>query len=320
MDYFDFYKNCMLCPRNCGVDRQRESGQKAGGFCGQTSGLRVSYIGPHFGEEPPISGTRGSGTIFFSGCSLRCSFCQNYQISREGAGRVISQEEFYQEVSRMIDEKGVHNINFVTPDHFFPHVFNLVQMLRENSCTIPMLYNVSGYQSIEMLKIAEDYADIYLPDFKYSDSKLASGLSRCADYPRIAIEAVFEMVSQKGFLETGEKEQETAEKGVLVRHLILPGNTNNSTGALDMLYSEFGPRLPLSLMSQYYPVLKHKDSNLNRKITNGEFERVYNRALDLGFENLFVQFPETRSQGEAESPAFLPDFEKEKPFRKTSGR
>ncbi len=314
MNLYELYKNCHLCPRNCGVNRLYEAGQTKQGFCGQDSRLRVSYIGPHFGEEPPISGSNGSGTVFFSGCSLRCSFCQNYQISKEGLGSIISSGELYKEITGMIDAKKVHNINFVTPDHFYPHIFDLATRLRENGYDTPMLYNFSGYQSFEMLKMAEDYADIYMPDFKYSDENLASRLSKSRDYPRIAIEAISEMVRQKGFLEYMDKEPQIAQKGVLVRHLILPGNVENSKGVLDALFLEFGQHIPISLMSQYYPVIRHKDDNLNRRITNQEFEMVYNHALDLGFVNLFVQFPEKETLNESKSPAFLPDFRRESPF------
>jgi putative pyruvate formate lyase activating enzyme len=314
MNFYDLYKNCRLCPRNCGVNRLDEPGEKNRGFCGQDSLLRVSYIGPHFGEEPPISGKRGSGTIFFSGCSLKCSFCQNYQISKDGLGKSMTLKELFENVTDMISIKKVHNINFVTPDHFFPHVFDLVIQLREKGYTIPFVYNLSGYQSVEILKIAEDYSNIYMPDFKYSDDNTAKRFSKCGDYSYRAIEAVSEMVRQKGFLEYNRQEPEIAQEGVLIRHLIIPGNTDNSTGVLDTLFLEFGPLLPISLMSQYYPVLPNKDPDLNRKLTMQEFDKVYKHALDLGFENLFVQFPDENPPNRTKPPVFLPDFNKESPF------
>ena len=313
-DLLNLFKNCRLCPRQCGVNRL-DSGQNAhSGFCGEGSRLRVAYVGPHFGEEPPITGKHGSGTIFFSGCSLRCSTCQNYQISKEGLGAPVRVLDLYQKVEAMIRVDQVHNINLVTPDHFFPHIFTLVALLRGNGHDLPIIYNLSGYQKKASLKRAEDYVDIYLPDFKYSDPALSRQLSKCEDYPPIALEAISEMVRQKGFLDSFEKEEVLAKKGVLVRHLILPGRIQNSMDALTSLFIEFGSGLPISLMSQYYPVLPQSDQNLNRPVTPKEFERVYAHVLDLGFENLFIQFPDNRSFVQGSPPPFLPDFRLEKPF------
>jgi len=313
-DFFNLFKECRLCPRECGINRMEESAKAGSGFCRQDYRLRVAHVGAHFGEEPPISGTRGSGTIFFSGCSLRCSFCQNHQISIEGAGEAFLIEDLFERVVELIRVYDVHNINFVTPDHFFPYTFRLVDLLRKAGYSLPILYNTSGYQSVAMLKPAEDYADIYLPDFKYSDSLLAKTLSRCGDYPAKAIEAISEMVKQKGFLDSFEKGEETASKGVLVRHLILPGKVKNSLDALAALFLEFGPGLPLSLMSQYHPVIHHKDPDMNRRITREEFDGVYQQALDLGFKNMFIQFPERDADQSQAGPPFLPDFQEEEPF------
>jgi putative pyruvate formate lyase activating enzyme len=284
------------------------------GYCREGALPRVAHIGPHFGEEPPISGTQGSGTVFFSGCSLRCSFCQNHQISHDGMGRVMETDVLVDRVFRMIEGDRVHNVNFVTPDHFFPHVFSVVRSLRRRGCTLPMLYNLSGYQSRRLLEEAEEWADIYLPDFKYSDPGLSSGLSGCPDYPQRALEAISEMVRQKGFLDSAADERPLARKGVLVRHLILPDRVQNSLDVLTTLFLEFGPRLPLSLMSQYTPLLPQRDPRMNRTVTREEFDRVYEHALELGLENLFVQFPEEPAgSGTAERP-FVPDFRLERPF------
>jgi len=250
----NFFNECRLCPRECGIDRTGKSVKARSGFCRQDFRLRVAHVGAHFGEEPPISGTKGSGTIFFSGCSLRCSFCQNYQISIEGSGDIISTEELYETVAGLIRRQNVHNINLVTPDHFFPYTFMLVEMLKKGGFDLPILYNTSGYQSLTMLRQVGEYADIYLPDYKYSDPELAGALSRCGDYPARAIEAISEMVRQKGFLDSSEKETDLATRGVLVRHLILPGKVKNSIDALTALFLEFGSRIPISLMSQYHPV------------------------------------------------------------------
>lgn len=314
MDYSNLFKKCELCPRKCGVDRTTPGSEKKA-FCGQSHQLRIAHMGTHHGEEPPISGSRGSGTIFFSGCSLRCTYCQNHQISLDGSGDIMTQEEFYLKTKTMIDEFRVHNINFVTPDHFYPYTFRLVEQLRENGYNLPILYNCSGYQSVGLLKTAEKYADIYMPDYKYSDSEIAKKLSRCKDYPQKALEAIAEMVRQKGFLDLSSGDNKVASKGVLVRHLILPGKIENSIHALDSLFLEFGPLLPLSLMSQYHPVLRHEDPDMNRFLTVNEFDAVYSHALDLGFKNMFVQFPAGYDSMPEEQSDFLPDFNRKSPFK-----
>jgi putative pyruvate formate lyase activating enzyme len=311
LDFFNLYENCRLCPRQCGIDRTENHSR---GFCGETDQLRVGYIGPHFGEEPPISGTSGSGTVFLTGCSLKCSFCQNHQISLEGRGDPLSPLEFVTKLEDLLRVHQVHNLNFVTPDHFFPHIFEAIRSLRIKGFETPMLFNTSGYQSLEMLKRAENIADIYMPDFKYSDEKLAESLSRCRDYPMVALSALAEMVRQKGFLDVFENGEEIARKGVLVRHLILPGHVDNSIRALTTLFLEFGGKLPVSLMSQYFPVRLHHDTALNRKLAREEFDTVYDHAMGLGFRNLFVQFPSENASDKAEDCLYLPDFSKTTPF------
>jgi putative pyruvate formate lyase activating enzyme len=312
-DFMKLFEECRLCPRNCGINRIN-TGKSSRGFCGQGHILRAAYIGAHFGEEPPITGARGSGTIFFSGCPLKCSFCQNYQISRDGLGKVLDTDELLHRVITMIREKGVHNINFVTPDHYFPYVIKLVELLRDRGYLIPTVFNLSGYQSTAMLGMAEDYADIYLPDFKYSDRNLSKRLSNCGDYPKVAIEAITEMVRQKGFLDSFNNDSGLAGKGILVRHLILPGNIENSLNALTTLFLEFGADLPVSLMSQYQPVISHEDGDMNRPITREEFDKVYSHANDLGFNNLFVQFPDEMPGRSQDRSPFLPDFHYDEPF------
>jgi putative pyruvate formate lyase activating enzyme len=321
-DLLFFYRACELCPRRCGVDR---SAGRAG-FCAEGAQLRIAAIEAHLGEEPPISGTNGSGTVFFSGCSLRCLFCQNQQISQGGLGREWTLQEVVDRLAMLHEHEGIHNVNFVTPDHFLPHTAAVVKLLRERGIHIPTVYNLSGYQRLESLCFIEPFADIYLPDFKYADAVLARSLSRAPDYASVALEALSEMIRQKGFLgsleygddaETRIKALEPpstiARKGVLVRHLILPGQVSNSLDALSMLFVEFGPDLPLSLMSQYVPVRQFPPgSPLNRPITRDEFQAVFQHAWELGFTRLFVQFPEE------EAPAahpFLPDFLRDKPFR-----
>jgi putative pyruvate formate lyase activating enzyme len=300
---FKAYLSCELCPRRCKRNRFFEKG-----YCGQTAHLRVAYVGPHFGEEPPISGRNGSGTVFLVGCSLKCSFCQNWQISHKGIGRRFKIKELVEEIDKMIREQNVHNINFVTPDHFIPHIVQVIKRIKMDWPEIPIVFNVSGYQSINILKEIEEYVDIYLPDFKYSDRRIAAKLSSCPDYPSVALDAISEMLKQKGFLDINAP---LAKKGVIVRHLILPGYIHNSIDALSMLYIEFGKELPISLMSQYKPVLPQKEPSLNRKLKKEEFLEIYQHMLELGFENVFVQFPEDT---ENES-AFVPDFTSSQPFK-----
>lgn len=317
---FLIYLSCELCPRRCRVDRT--AGQQ--GFCGESDSLRVAAIEAHMGEEPPISGQNGSGTVFFTGCSLRCKYCQNFQISHQGLGRPWTVEAVVQRIVALRRDQSIHNVNFVTPDHFLPHTVAIVQGMRARGVFIPAVYNLSGYQKIESLKMLEPYADMYLPDFKYSDTSLAKQLSQCPYYPTVALEAIAEMVRQKGFLDhfggrnngaivcDQAGDASPARRGVLVRHLILPGQMRNSVDALTMLFVEFGRDLPLSLMSQYVPVhFFEEHPALNRPITQEEFQAVLEHALELGFRNLFLQLPEERPQG---TSPFLPEFRKSHPF------
>lgn len=310
----DEYRECRLCPRACGVDRVEAKVRGARGFCGETSRLRVGYVGPHFGEEPPLTGQNGSGTVFFSGCTLQCTYCQNHQISREGLGERVRSDQLLQRIQTIIRQSSVHNLNFVTPDHFLPHVTDLVTSLKAEGIGIPIVFNLSGYESLPWLKAAEPSVDIYLPDFKYADSRLAARLSTCRDYPEIALSAISEMVRQKGFLNVFTNDTGLAEKGVLVRHLILPGYVQNSINALSALFLEFGKKLPLSLMSQYYPAVQQRDPLLNQTLDAQAFETVYDHALSLGFEHLFVQFPEKNPKGVTEASPLVPDFQKAEPF------
>lgn len=325
----EMYIACRLCPRHCGVNRL--AGKR--GFCGETAQLRVASVGAHFGEEPPISGRQGSGTVFFSGCSLQCDFCQNYQISRQHVGTFTTVEKVGQCLLELYETRRIHNVNFVTPDHFFPQTVAIIEYLRKHGIKIPTVYNLSGYQDVQTLQAIEQTADIYLPDFKYADNRLAEQFSHCCNYAAVALDALTEMVRQKGFLDSvfDDDAQAIARKGVLVRHLILPGQTQNSLDALSMLFLEFGRKLPMSLMSQYHPIPSLRQAQgtsqpeltppaswegaggdfpaMQRAITQEEFEQVYDHVQELGFEHLLVQYPEQRDN------AFLPDFEKEEPFQ-----
>lgn len=303
-----YFQSCHLCPRQCGVNRL--AGQV--GFCGETADLRVASIEAHFGEEPPISGTCGSGTVFFSGCSLQCDFCQNYQLAHHHLGKRLRVSDVVQRLVELVEGRGIHNVNFVTPDHFFPHTWEIVGELRRRNLQIPIVYNVSGYEQVDVLKTTEPVASIYLPDFKYADRRLGEQLSHCQNYPAVALDALTEMIRQKGFLDSFQNDapETLARQGVLVRHLILPGQVQNSLDALSTLFLEFGKNLPLSLMSQYHPVQRCALPDWARRITPAEFEQVYDHALSLGFCHLFVQYPETVDG----KPEFLPDFTQDTPF------
>ena len=300
------YTPCRLCPRQCATDRLAGSP----GVCGETAELRIASWGPHMGEEPCFSGTRGSGAIFFSGCSCHCFFCQNWQISNaRGKGGVISAEEFHRLALGLI-ETGVHNLNFVTPDHFWPHIEALCVRLRDEGVQIPFLFNSSGYQLPAMISRYAAQMDIFLPDFKFADPALARTVMRDERYPEIALEALRLMVAEKGFLEPFDPTgTDLAKRGVLVRHLVLPGHVENTLRVLDLLREECGRWLPLSLMSQYKPTpAAQSRPPFDRHLSAEEYQTALDHAQDLGFENLLVQ-------PLAATDDFLPDFDRDKPFK-----
>lgn len=301
---FSEYVFCQLCPRNCGANRQ--SGER--GVCGETADCRVAFYGPHFGEEPCFSGTHGSGTIFFTGCSSHCFFCQNYQISNEGMGQPVTPERLL-DMARELVDRGVHNLNFVTPDHFWPHVEFVVCSLRAEGCEIPTLFNSSGYQREDMVARYAECMDIFMPDFKFADPAIARVCMGDERYPEVALAALRRMVERKGFLHpwdpTGYK---TAQSGVLVRHLIFPGHVENTLSVLRLLRREFGRSLPLSVMSQFHPVPAcRKRRQLTRRISEEEHSRVHDEIIELDFKHVLVQ-PYLPTE------EFLPDFDREEPF------
>ena len=298
------YRNCTLCPRQCGADRA--AGQT--GFCGESAVCRIAFAGAHFGEEPCFSGTRGSGTIFFCGCSSQCFFCQNHQISLGHAGRAASEDDLLALAEDLI-KRGVHNLNFVTPDHFWPHIEQLGRRLRERGHTLPLLFNSSGYQAPAMVAAYAGIMDIFMPDFKFADPGLAHACMRDRRYPDITREAIRRMVAAKGFLEPWDDEGRLiARCGVLVRHLVLPGYVENTRQVLRLLRDDFGPRLPLSVMSQFRPVETCLDrGHLDRTVTTEEYDQVCHMIGELGFERVFIQ----PRKGD---PDFLPDFSKPEPF------
>ena len=292
-------KKCSLCPRNCGVNRL--DGQK--GFCGVDAEILVARAALHMWEEPCISGKEGSGAVFFSGCSLGCGFCQNNKISRGQTGKKIT-VEYLAELFFQLQGQGANNINLVTAGHFLPQVALALENARAHGLKIPVVYNSSGYEKADTLKILEGLVDIYLPDFKYMDSELAGKYSHAPDYPQIAKDALKEMVQQVGT--PGFDERGMMKKGVIVRHLLLPGHVKNSREVLKYLYETYGDRIYISIMNQYTPMPAMKDDpKLSRKVTDREYERLLDYALSLGLNNGFIQ------EGETAKESFIPEFNEE---------
>lgn len=289
---------CTLCPRSCRVDR--EGGEK--GFC-QVSDtkIRVARAALHMWEEPCISGTEGSGTVFFSGCPLRCVYCQNRDIARAGAGKEITVERLAQ-IFLELQEKGAENINLVTPTHYTPEIVLAVRHARDCGLTLPIVYNCSGYEKTETLQTLEGIVDIYLTDFKYMDAQAAGKYSHAPDYPEAAEEALREMVHQQPAPVFDGKGM--MKKGVIVRHLLLPGHLKNAKAVVKYVYETYGNAVFLSLMNQYTPLSgMERWPELNRKVTRREYDRLLDFAVDLGVENGFFQ------EGETARESFIPAFD-----------
>ncbi len=294
-------EQCTLCPRSCRVNRL--AGDH--GVCGLSDTMRMSHALPHFGEEPPLSGTNGAGTIFFSSCNLRCIYCQNYQISRDMAGRPVAVDEL-SDIMIDLQERNCHNIEAVTPT---PHVFRFVDSLQyacEKGLHLPLVYNCGGYENPDILTILDGVVDIYLPDFKYGDGRASFRYSGVRDYHHFAVKSLQEMVRQVGaVLET---DGDVARRGVIIRHLILPGEISNSINVLELIKEHISLSVPISIMAQYSPVPPVKNhASLGRTITAAEYETVVERAVDMGFDHIFVQDVGDECQ-------LIPDFEKDQPF------
>ena len=284
---------CSICPRQCGAKRDEHHGS---GFCQMPAEPVVARAALHFGEEPCISGTRGSGTVFFSGCSLKCCFCQNHSISHENEGKVISVERLAA-IFRELEEMGAHNINLVNPSHYAVSIRKALELYRPN---IPVVYNSSGYERVETLEFLDGFIDVYLPDCKYVDSSLSLALSDAEDYFEITSSAIREMVRQTGTAQFDADGMMT--KGTMVRHLVLPGHTKNSMQVLDWL-ATIKEQIWVSLMFQYTPcgdVSAHKE--LQRTLTRRECEKVWDYMDDLGIVNGYVQ--DRKSAGTKMIPAF----------------
>lgn len=282
---------CNSCPRKCNINRD-----DALGFCKAPSDYKLSRAALHFWEEPCISGKTGSGTVFFSGCNLRCVFCQNYEISHDANGIEISEDRLLEIFDELV-EKGANNINLVNPSHYVKMLANTLEKWDKR---VPIVYNSSGYEDVESLKMLDGLVDIYLPDFKYSRSDKASRYSKASDYPSVALNAIAEM--KKQVPDYAFNDDGIMQRGVIIRHLILPSNTNSSLEILDMINENFNGTY-VSLMAQYTPYGKLDDySEINRKITKREYNKVVDYALGLGLENIFIQ--ELSSADENYIPSF----------------
>ncbi|MCD7727118.1 MAG: radical SAM protein [Ruminococcus sp.] len=286
---------CTLCPRSCGVDRS-----KTLGYCkmGEEVTAAKAYLHPF--EEPPISGTRGSGTVFFSGCNLSCIFCQNAEISHERKGQKITPERLA-DIFLSLEQKGAHNINLVTPSHFTFPVLKALDIAKR-TLTIPIVFNSSGYESVSTLKLWDGYVDIYLPDFKYVSPVLSKKYSNAPDYFEFASAAVKEMLRQVG--DTEYDSEGLLKKGLIIRHLILPGCYNDSIEVLRWISSNLSGNFLVSIMSQYTPNAKVSGTELDRRVSTFEYKKVLNEAQGLGL-NGFMQ------QRESAQSSFTPDFDYE---------
>lgn len=296
-------KECILCPRRCKINRL--AGEL--GFCKSGKDVVISSSGAHHGEEPPISGFGGSGTIFFTGCNLRCLFCQNYQISQEYEGRPVTTEKLGQ-IMISLQEKGCHNINLVSPTHFVPQILESLLYAVKKGLTLPIVYNTNGYDTIETLKLLDGIVDIYLPDIKYSDDKYAQEYSAVSDYVRNNRLALKEMHRQVGNLL--QTKMGVAEHGVIIRHLVLPQRVAGSFASLYFIKQEISKDAYISLMSQYHPSYKaHKHPLINRRLKQSEYDEVVQYAESSELGNCYIQ-------SLTSSDDYLPDFNKQQPFDK----
>jgi putative pyruvate formate lyase activating enzyme len=301
--FTDQLVHCECCPRKCGVNRL----EGRTGFCRIAGDVQIAHAGLHFGEEPPISGTRGSGTIFFSGCNLRCVFCQNHQISQEFQAsemRTLTTEDLAGEMLRL-EHAGAHNVNLVSPSHVIFQAADAIVAARKKGLAIPIVYNSNGYDSVDSLRQVRGLVDIYLPDIKYLSNDLAGRYSSAGDYADIIPGVLREMLEQVGHLELDDNG--IARRGLLVRHLVLPGAVDNSRQCLALL-AELPPAIHVSIMSQYSPQYRAaKYPPINRPLTVREYDEVTDYAVELGLENAFIQELDSRHR-------YLPDFNLDRPF------
>ncbi|MDD2506379.1 MAG: radical SAM protein [Candidatus Cloacimonetes bacterium] len=273
---------CRICPRECGVNRYKHKG-----FCQAPVELKINLAQLHYGEEPPISGTNGSGTVFFSHCNLRCVFCQNYVISREGHGHIISETELV-DVFLDLEKQGAHNLNLVTPTQYSPQIKSALELAKQKGLGIPVLWNSSAYEKVDTLQSLEGLVDIYLPDYKYAHGIYAGKYSHAADYPEVAFTALKEMYRQVGHLRLNANS--LAESGMMIRLLVLPHGLAGTKMSLKKIFYEFGPNMALSLMAQYYPAADAPQyPELSRGVLSNEYQELVELASELGFQRVYVQ-------------------------------
>ena len=288
----------VLCPRNCHADRI--NGRR--GRCHETAEIVVARAALHMWEEPCISGDAGSGAVFFSGCPMGCVFCQNHNIAEAKAGKTITVERL-SEIFLELQEKGAANINLVTPTHYVLQIIEALDMARKEGLSLPIVYNTSGYEKPETIRMLDGYVDVYLPDFKYMESELAAAYSGAPDYPKYAKAALKEMLHQTGNIQI-DKDTGMIQKGVIVRHLVLPGHVKNSKAVIKYLLETYQDQILISIMNQYTPMPQVSgDPLLSRKVTKREYEKVIDYALELGMEDGFIQ------EGEAAKESFIPEFD-----------
>lgn len=291
------YEDCLLCPRKCGINRS--TGQT--GVCGVSSEIKVARAALHYWEEPCISGKKGSGAVFFSGCSLHCVFCQNREISDGKAGKVISKERL-SDIFMELAVKGANNINLVTPGQYIPDIVWAVNDAKSRGMKLPIIYNTSGYENVTELKLLEGIVDVYLPDFKYMDSTLSARYSRAKDYPSVAKQALSEMVRQQPDVVIDDATG-LIQKGVIVRQLLLPGHVNDAKAVLKYLYDTYHDHVYISMMSQFTPIALKDYPEINRTVTRREYERLVDYAIKIGITNAFIQ------EGDVAKDSFIPAFD-----------
>lgn len=291
------YEDCLLCPRKCGINRS--TGQT--GVCGVSSEIKVARAALHYWEEPCISGKKGSGAVFFSGCSLHCVFCQNREISDGKAGKVISKERL-SDIFMELAVKGANNINLVTPGQYIPDIVWAVNDAKSRGMKLPIIYNTSGYENVTELKLLEGIVDVYLPDFKYMDSTLSAMYSRAKDYPSVAKQTLSEMVRQQPDVVIDDATG-LIQKGVIVRQLLLPGHVNDAKAVLKYLYDTYHDHVYISMMSQFTPIALKDYPEINRTVTRREYERLVDYALKIGITNAFIQ------EGDVAKDSFIPAFD-----------
>lgn len=295
MDYIDLLKSCTICPRNCGVDRRIRTG-----YCGAGINIKAAKAYLHRWEEPCISGTNGSGTVFFSYCNMGCIFCQNYKISHEGAGKEITIDRLF-DIFLELQSQGAHNINLVTPTHFMPQIREALIMAKNNGLKIPVVYNSSGYEKVESLRLLDGLIDIYLPDMKYYSSKISSKYSKAPDYFEYASKAVLEMYRQVGAPVFDDNM--IMKKGIMIRHLMLPGGLFDSKKIIDWVIDNLPKEAYLNIMCQYTPLRKASDyPELNKRLNKKHYDSLMEYALSRGLENGFLQDFDSADE------EYVPDF------------